>query len=609
MLPRRSSWLESTAIAAVVSIVAVLLREAFAPLWGMRFVFAFAFPAVVVAAWYGRLSAGILATTALALHGAYELDPAGSLRVNGIDDLAALLVFSVFGGVMSLIAERLHRETERANALATQAAAADAERAAILESMQDGFVVLNADWTFRYINAQGQRLLDADANSVMGRNVWELYPEAVGTPLEACYRRVLATGTSEQIEHYVRPLGKWFELHVFPAAGEAGGIAMLYHDVTEQKRLVAKLRESSSTLQAIVEGTAEYIFAKDRAGRYTMANRATLALVGKSLGEMLGKTDAELLGDPAQAARVMDNDARVMTSGRPETVEETLVLPAGTRTYLSTKSPRFDEQGNVIGLIGIATDITTRKNVEAALREAHDSLATEVVERTTELVELSHYLLRVTEEEKSRLAAELHDALGGTLTTLVLALARLKTQVTPTTPAIDAGFAQIQATVQEVVAMTRRIIRDLRPVALDALGLAVALREHVERWSTNTGVHVTLDMPSRIPEPDHEIGLVVFRVVQEALTNIAKHAHATTVEVRVVVEPEWLVLAIEDDGVGMAARAPRRADSHGLVGMRERAAGVGGALVVDRGRSGRGTVIQLRVPVMAPRSLSPASMG
>lgn len=590
------NWIRSAAIGLVVALCAFLLRAALTPLWGARFVFTFAFPAVVIAAWYGRLQAGVICTVVLALAGLYYLEPFGTFRLRGPDDALAVTLFCVFGVLIAGIVNRLQDEIARSKELAEKAQAADMQRKAVLESIQDGFFALDRDGVCTFSNAQAERMLGVLPGTLVGRNLWHMHPVLRGTALESAARRAAANASAEQLELYYAPLDRWLQVRLYPAP--AGGLSLLFEDVTEQKRVLDRLRESSSTLAAIIEGTDDFIYAKDTEGRFTLANRAVLNLLHVTREQLVGKTIFAILADEASARAIDEHDRQVLMLGRTETVEETVVTPFGRAVYLTTKSPRFDDHGTIIGLIGVATDITARKSVEVELRTAHDSLAQEVVERTAELVELSHHLMQVTESEKARLASELHDALGGSLTTLVLGLARLKSRTEPLDAQQAAAFAQVETTLQEVVTMTRRIIGHLRPVTLDTLGLAATLRDHVDKWSRQTGIDVRLAMPPKLPDCTPEVALTVFRIVQEALTNVAKHAYASEVEIAVSATDRWLDVVIEDNGVGIP-KTPRRTGSHGLLGMRERAAGCGGGLTVDVGTSGRGTRIHLRLPLTA----------
>ncbi|MEP6657485.1 MAG: PAS domain-containing protein, partial [Betaproteobacteria bacterium] len=474
-------WIASAGVAVTVAGIAILLRASFTPIWGNRLAFLFSFPAVVIAAWYGHRLGGLICTGMLAIAGFYYMHPFEGVDALGAEDFLAAALFTVFGAIISSIVGRLQKQIEISEDLARAAREADGARRAVLESIHNGFFVLNGEWKITYINTQAERMVGAAPGTLLGRNFWELYPTLLGTPLEACYRRVASTGGVEQIENFYAPLGKWFEGRVSAAAG--GAVSVMFQDVTEQKRMVDALRQSRSTLEVIIEGTDEFIYTKDLEGRFTLVNRALQRLLQKSSDELIGKTLAEVLPDPSLGVVIAESDRRVMQLGSAETVEETVATPVGTNVYLTTKSPRLDEQGKVIGMIGVATDITARKRIESELRSARDVLATEVVERTSELIELSHHLIQVTETEKARLAAELHDALGGSLTTLGLSLVRLKGRSEPVDAPRAAAFAQVEATLQEVVSMTRRIIGDLRPVTLDTLGLVATLQDHVDRWS------------------------------------------------------------------------------------------------------------------------------
>ena len=594
MPERFRPWIESLLVGVVSATLAILLRAALTPLWGTRYIFAFSFPAVVIAAWYGRMPAGLLCTAALVLAAAHYVEPRGTLAIGGEADLLAIAVFALSGVIISIIVHRLHRQIALSSELAEAARTADAQRRTVLESIPDGFVVLDEQWKFTYANAQAGRFLDVAPESLIGSSLWDRFPELRSTAIDSMARRVVQSRVAEQLEHFYAPASRWLQVRMFPAGG---GLALLLQDITEQNRTLDKLRESSSTLHAIIEASEDVIFAKDREGRYTMVNGAMLRFLGLSREEVIGKTIFDLARDKTQAAAIAEGDRRVMETGRAETIEQTFVTPEGRVFYSSTRSPRFDEHGRVIGITGVATDVTARTKVESDLRSANDSLTREVVERTSELIELSHHLMQVSEKEKAKLASDLHDALGGSLTTLVLGLARLKHKSEPLSREQGTAFAQVESTLHDIVAMTRRIIGDLRPVTLDTLGLVPTLQDYVEKWSVKTGVDVKLSAPPTIRTIPSDIALVLFRIVQESLTNIAKHAYATTVQVTLTSEHDELRVVVEDNGVGISLGATRRGNSHGLLGMRERAAGCGGTLSVDAGKLGRGTRVELRIPL------------
>ncbi|HKE41130.1 MAG TPA: PAS domain S-box protein [Casimicrobiaceae bacterium] len=262
--------------------------------------------------------------------------------------------------------------------------------------------------------------------------------------------------------------------------------------------------------------------------------------------------------------------------------------PDGRRvTALAHASPFLDEDGRLLGAVNVLVDITERKRTEQALRDAHDKLAHYVVERTAELTELSRHLMRVAETDKAKLAAELHDEMGSLLTVLSMRLNRLGEQLAD--PRLAAEHVQTMDLVRSMVVSQRRIATSLRPVLLDTFGLGVALRHYVQDWGKHAGLQAETGIADRLPALPANASLALFRIAQEALTNVAKHSNASSVNVTLNSEGTRVTLSIDDDGVGLAPGVAHLASSHGIVGMRERLLEFGGVLLVEQGRRGRGT--------------------
>jgi signal transduction histidine kinase len=230
-----------------------------------------------------------------------------------------------------------------------------------------------------------------------------------------------------------------------------------------------------------------------------------------------------------------------------------------------------------------------------ALAAANAGLEARVVERTrdlkareAELVELSARLVGAQEAERARISRDLHDDLGQTLTAVRLQLtaARAATSEPPVAAAVDLALSAVDEGVEGV----RRLAHDLRPPALDALGLGPALRSHAERWAESAGLALTLQVADVEPPP--EAAEVLFRVAQEALTNVARHAHGAWVGVTLESADDGWRLVVEDDGRGLS-ETPRA--GLGLVGARERADQAGGYLDLDP-REGGGLRLLLWLP-------------
>ena len=272
--------------------------------------------------------------------------------------------------------------------------------------------------------------------------------------------------------------------------------------------------------------------------------------------------------------------------------------PDGARaTTLAHANPFIDGEGNLLGAVNVLVDITARKQAEEELRAAHDQLAEKVIARTVELTELSHHLFQVAESERSKLAGELHDDMGSLLTVLAMRLSRMKEQLEEVAPELVAEQQEVIDLLHATVGAQRRIVASLRPVLLDSFGLAVALRNHVEDWTKNSGIPVVVDAPFELPSLDAEAALALFRITQESLTNAAKHAHASSVHVSLRVNNGVVSLEIEDNGRGVAPERLRNPSSHGILGMRERLLRFGGQLSVNPGTAGQGTRVSATMPI------------
>jgi PAS domain S-box-containing protein len=232
-----------------------------------------------------------------------------------------------------------------------------------LDNITDGVLMMDHDWRYTFVSARAAAIVGIPADKLVGGIVWELFPGAAGGQFYAGYHQAVATGLPVHFEeHYPAPLNMWLECHCYPTAD---GLTVYFRNVTAKRAGEQALRENTAILRAISDTSDDVMFAKDRAGRLRFANPAALALIGRPLHEVIGKTDAELLNDPVAAAAVMQNDRTVMEAGQSAEYEELVPMPDGThKVWLSRKIPYLDEHGGVIGLLGVAREITERARKE-----------------------------------------------------------------------------------------------------------------------------------------------------------------------------------------------------------------------------------------------------
>ena len=274
-----------------------------------------------------------------------------------------------------------------------------------LTSCTDAVVATDPQGHVRFVNPAAELLIGRTEDELIGRPVQDAVPlvgeseGAVAHPLLGVLKQQGGTlGYRELMLQQAEGSGRYVEVSVAPIHDENSallGAVMVLRDISVRRQneqalrtayaeldqrvsertaalehANAALHESLALFRGVAESTPDLIYVKDREVRLVMANPATIKAIGKAESEILGRTDRDYFPDAEQAGQQMENDRRVMSSGRVERIEEIIVTPDGPRTYLSTKSPLRDVSGQVIGLIGVATDITERKRMENELREA-----------------------------------------------------------------------------------------------------------------------------------------------------------------------------------------------------------------------------------------------
>ena len=247
----------------------------------------------------------------------------------------------------------------------------------------------------------------------------------------------------------------------------------------------------------------------------------------------------------------------------------------------------YDAAGRITGHFGIQRDVTDRTLAAAELEQSR-----------AELRALAARIQTTREEERTRIAREIHDELGQALTALKLDLSWLEGRLPTNSGAFRLGDVSITARIDETMEIVRRIASELRPSVLDQLGLEAAIEWLVQESAKRTGIVVSLHA-EEFPRLPDQVASHAFRIIQEALTNVTRHSRATRVDVTVRHLGSTIILGVEDNGVGIQPQSLSGPRSLGLLGMRERAVACGGTLLI-RGQPGEGTAIIVTIPVAAP---------
>lgn len=375
----------------------------------------------------------------------------------------------------------------------------------------------------------------------------------------------------------------------------------------------AKLDEATRRLGAIVDSSSDAIFGLTPDGRVTSWNAGAEGIFGFTAAEMIGRSIQMLI-----PASLHQEEARlrghVQIGSHTYTYDTVRMTKDGRRLDVSvTLSPLKDGAGRIVGMSKIIRDISERKRAQTMLQQAYDHLEIKVQERTAELSdasnslrELSGRLMHVQEEERSRLARDLHDEVGQLLTALKIDLQELQ----HSGPGQDrvGSLTDSLGLVDRLLTQVRNLALDLRPSLLDDLGLVPALRWYANRQAERNRWILLLSVEGvtgRIPAP---IEIACFRVAQEALTNIAKHARAKTIDLTLRQHDQGVTLIIQDDGVGFDVLSARQraqvGESIGLLGMEERVRLAGGRLLISS-TPGQGCRLELQFPLIEYEQTKP----
>lgn len=314
--------------------------------------------------------------------------------------------------------------------------------------------------------------------------------------------------------------------------------------------------------------------------RFVYANDTFAAMFGYGRAEFIGRHIAGCV-TPDSVDEVMHNYRRRI-SGEVQAIHYATkgVRKDGEIVHLDLHASRVECRGRP-ALAGVALDITERVQAQAALRR------------------LAKHIDSAREVERARLAREVHDVLGGMLSSAKFDVSRIVRRTSaPGLEALHAIAGSLVELMQETIETARSISDELRPASLDPLGLGPALTQAVEHFGARHGLAVAVSgtgAPEGLPPAT---SMQIFRIVQEALTNVARHAQASKVELKLATREGALMLRLADNGRGMDA-APRRAGSIGLFSMAERARDIGATLKIGPGGTG-GTELLLRLPLAAP---------
>ena len=397
-------------------------------------------------------------------------------------------------------------------------------------------------------------------------------------------------------------------------------VILMLEDGSAQAAAQRAVRRSEETFQLLIHSVKDYaIIMLDPEGNILSWNEGAERLKGYRADEIIGKNyDIFFRPEDRQKGEAEAQLQRAAKEGQSED-EGWRVRKDGWTFWANTVITALrDEHGRIYGFAKITRDITERKEREESIRVLNEHLEGRIEARTAELVHLNEALQsevkerksaeeqlralaarqeRVREDERTRLAREIHDALGQMCTALKMDIAWIAKRLPKEQRKLaDKAEAALQL-VGELIKSLRRLSTELRPSTLDTLGLVASIEWQAQQFEAHTGIRCQLNLPDKDLELDKERATAIFRIFQETLTNVARHAVATTVQASLVAGDSRITLVTHDNGSGFDLSRVEREGSLGLLGMKERAHLLGGELRVVSS-PGKGTTVTVHLPFL-----------
>jgi PAS domain S-box-containing protein len=474
---------------------------------------------------------------------------------------------------LELQLEQFNRELE------VQVQIKTAELTGIFERITDAFIALDKNLCYTYLNKKAGELIQRDPASLIGQYVWDIFPDAIGSETWLAFNEAMAEQRYITNTDYYPPLDLWQENHLYPSPD---GLSVFIRDISEKKK-----REKEVT---------DYKYALDQSSIVSITDeKGVIKYVNDNFCRISGFAAAELIGS---SHRVVGTEQHPQEFFRTmwQTISKGEVWKGETRNRTKngaiywvdmTIIPFLNAKGEPYEYMALDSDITERKKAEEMLGQSYQDIR-----------QLASHLQDIREEERAGIAREIHDELGQQLTGLKMDLSWMnKRKVVQEDRELGQKAIDTMRLLDTTIMTVRRIATDLRPSILDDLGLVAAIEWQCHEFGRRSGIRTEFTSTVTDFLFSSRIAIGLFRICQESLTNVARHAAASRVRISLqeVININ-LLLKVEDDGKGFDVRTRGGKKTLGLLGMKERALMMGGELKIES-EPGKGTALFVTVPI------------
>jgi PAS domain S-box-containing protein len=453
-----------------------------------------------------------------------------------------------------------------------------AEITGIFERITDAFVALDKNLCYTYLNKKAGELIHRDPSSLIGRYVWDIFPDAIGSDTWLAFNKAMAEQRYIVNTDYYPPLDLWQENHLYPSPD---GLSVFIRDISEKKR-----REKEITDYKYALDQSSIVSITDEKGAIKYVNDNFCRISGYTTAELIGYSH-RVVGTPYHPQEFFRYMWKTISKGEVWKGEIRNRSKDGAIYWVDmTIIPFLNAKGEPYEYMALDSDITERKEAEELLSQSYHDIR-----------ELASHLQVIREEERAGIAREIHDELGQQLTGLKMDVSWMsKRKAVQEDSELRQKAATTLGLLDTTIMTVRRIATDLHPSILDDLGLIAAIEWQCQEFGRRSGIRTEFTSEVTDFPFSSAIAMGLFRICQESMTNIARHAAASRICISLHRETNEFILKIEDDGKGFEIRTTGSKKTLGLLGMKERTLMMGGEFRIES-EPGKGTTVFVIVPI------------
>lgn len=455
----------------------------------------------------------------------------------------------------------------------------------LIQRISDGFIALDTNWCCVYANKKIEEMTGRALASLLGKNIWDEFPEAYNSATYEAFHRAMETQEYVNNIDYFEPLDLWQENSIYPSPE---GLLVFVRDITKQKKAEIAIRQSEEIRRLVMNAALDAIVCIDLNGYITVWNAQAEKMFGWAEEEVRGKDVSEIIIPVQYRESHKKGMQHYYKTGDGPVLNKLLELTALERSgkeFPVELSIVPVQQRNNKFFCAFIRDITLRKKAEQELRKSYEDIR-----------ELASHLQDVREEERTSMAREIHDELGQQLTGFKMDIFWLNRKLDSADKEVNDKIKSTLELIDAAIKTVRRISTDLRPSILDDLGFITAMEWQSDEFEKRSGVKVSFEKNITEIALSPKTSIALFRIYQELLTNVARHANATEVQASVYMNNEQLCLKVTDNGVGFDVKNISSKKTLGLLGMRERTLLLQGTYDIQS-TPGKGTTIVIAVPL------------